>query len=211
MSEVFINDIDKIERRIKTNRSANCLLNIQSCNKEELEFLVEELKDYCSQNPINFYLESTPYFKSTNLHLKNTNDFGKIDLRLIIALLAYILCKDKISANYFTWYMKTLPDKDYSNLNYYRCIMAFLQLKAEGIGEQEIRMNLIQLFPENTILAVFEDFKYRSIQIFSQMSLPSCPDCKSCKISKTCLWEKWEKINIVINEKLNAFNNYYVE
>jgi len=209
MSEIFINDINKIEKRIKTNRSSNHLLNIQSCNKEELEFLLEELEGYCSENPKNFYLENSPYFKSTNLHLK-TNDFGKIDIRLIVSLLGYILSKDKIAAHFFTWYMKTLPDRNYSNLNYYRCVMAFLQLKAENMEEKEIRMKLVQLFSENTVSEVLEDFKERTTQLFSKMSIPSCPDCKSCRISKSCLWKEWEKINTIINEKLNAFKSFHI-
>ena len=210
MSEIFINDVAKIERRIKTNRSANYLLNIESCSEEEIEFLLGELECYCSQNHTNFHLENTPCFKSTNLHLKKANEFGKIDLRLIIALLSYILCKDKMAAKYFTRYMKTLPDKDYANLNYYRCIMAFLQLKAESIGDQKIRLNLVQLFPENIVSDVLEDFKERSTKLFSKMPLPTCPDCENCKISQSCLWEEWEKINTVITKKLNTFNNYDV-
>ena len=207
MSEVFINDTHKIERRIKINRAANYLLNIETCKQEELEFLLEELDGYCSQNS-GFYLKNTPYFDSINLHLKKTNSFEKIDLRLIVALLSYILGHDKMAANYFIMYMKTLPERNYSNLQYYRCIMAFLQLKAAGIKDREIHIKLIQLFSENIVSDVIEDFKERSTKLFSKMPLPSCPDCKSCKISKECLWEVWEKKNTILNQKLKAFNNY---
>jgi len=210
MSEIFINDVDKIANRIKINRSANHLLNIQSCSNDELKCLLEELDGYCSQNPTNFSLHKTPYYKSTNLNLKKNNEFGKIDIRLIIALLGYILCKDKIAAKYFTWYMKTLLDKDYSNLNYYRCIMAFLQLKAESIENQDIRMQLVQLFPKNIVSEVLEDFKERSAQLFLKMPIPTCPDCNNCRISESCLWKEWERINNSINERLNVFNHYHV-
>lgn len=210
MSEVFINDVSKIEKRIRTNKSANHLLNIQSCNIEELEYLLRELESYCSQNTMNFYLENTPFFKSTNLHLKDTNEFGKIDVRLIVALLGYILNKDKLAANYFTRYMKTLSDNSYANLNYYRCIMAFLQLKANDMDDKEIRIMLAQLFPEKTIMEVFADFKKRSTILFSKMDIPSCPDCKNCNISRSCLRDEWEKINTIFNEKLSVYNFYHV-
>jgi len=210
MSEIFLSDVDKIERIIRVNRVANYLLNISPCNKDELEFLFEELDDYCSKNPNSFYLGSTSYFKSTNLHLKKSSEFEKIDLRLIVALLSYILGKDKMAANYFTCYMKTLPEKNYSNLNYYRCIMAFLQLKADGFVNIEIRKKLIQLFPENDVSVVLKDFKERSTKLFSKMSFPSCPDCKNCNISRDCLWEEWNKINSLMNQRLSAFNQYSV-
>jgi len=210
MSEVFINDTDKIERRIKINCVANYLLNIKSCNREELEFLLEEIEIYSIQNPEIYYLERSPFFKSTNLHLTETNDFGKLDLRLITALLAYILGKDKKAANYFTLYIKTLSDRSYANLNYYRCIMAFFQLKADSIDDENIPLKLIQFFPESTVSEVLEDFKERSSKLFSDMPLPSCPDCNHCKILNSCLWKEWERKNTTLNEKLNAFNNYHV-
>jgi ribosomal protein S12 methylthiotransferase accessory factor len=209
MSEIFLTDVNKIERKIKTNRAANCLLNISTCNMNELELLLEELVDYCSQNPTCFRLENTPYFKPINLHLKKENNFGKIDVRLIVSLLSYILAKDKIAANYFAWFMKSLPNHNYSNLNYYRCIMAFLQLKAISPDDKEI-LEKLELFPELIVSEVFEDFKERSIKLFSKMPFPSCPDCKGCRISKFCLWKEWEKINTIINRKLDVFNDFTV-
>lgn len=210
MSEIFLNDTHKIERKIKTNRSANLLLNIESCNKEELDFLLEELGSYCDQNPASFHIGSTPYFKSTNLHLKKASEFEKIDIRMIVALLSYILGNDKMAANYFVRYMKTLPEGNYSNYRYYRCIMAFLQYRAEEVDDEKIHMHLLQLFPEDTVSEVLKDFKERSGKLFSEMSVPSCPDCENCRISKSCLWKEWGKINGIISEKLNSFNYYHV-
>lgn len=208
MSEIFLCDVQKIEDKIKTNQLANCLLNIQKCNTSDLELLLKELKAYCDLNPKNYCIENSPYFRATNLHLKKTNEFGKIDIRLIITLLCYILGEDKESADYFNKYMKSLPDRNYSNLNYYCCLMAFLQLKAQKLNNEEIHLKLVHLFPDNTIRQVLNDFKDRSTRLFSEMSLPSCPDCDNCKISKSCLWEEWEKRNVAINEKLDIFNNY---
>jgi len=210
MSEVFINDIKKIEKRIKVNHIANYLLNIETCNKEELEFLLAELEAYCNQNQSNFYLDNSPYFKSANLHLKKMNDFGKIDMRLIVTLLAYILNKDKTAVKYFTLYMKTLPDKDYANLNYYRCIMAYLQLKVANRNDKKIFIKLVQLFPESLASEIICDFKERSTKLFSNMPLPSCPNCTKCKIAKSCLWEEWEKKNIILNDRLKFFTKYHI-
>lgn len=210
MSEIFQNDVHKIERKISINRAANALLNIQSCEQEELLFLYEELDRYCAQSTSVFYLENTPYFKSANLHLKKVNVFGKMDIRLIVSLLGYIIGNDKKAASYFGRYMKSLPYSSYSNLSYYRCIMAFLQLKAANQDDKEIRKSLEQLFSDSVVCEVLGDFKVRSTELFSKMSLPACPDCENCKIKKSCLWKEWEKINNLVNEKLMSFNNYAV-
>ena len=210
MSEIFLNDVNKIERKVIINKAANYLLNIQSCNQEELLFLFKELDEYCSQDTSNFHLENTPYFKSTNLHLKKENDFGKIDVRLIVSLLSYYVGNDKKAANYFSEYMKSLPNRNYANLEYYRCIMAFLQLKAVNRDDKEIRICLDQLFTDSAVSGVIEDFKNRSIGLFSKIPLPSCPDCGNCKIKKSCLWKEWEKINALMDQKIAAFNDYAV-
>ena len=210
MSEVFINNVSKIEERIKINYTANYMLNIFSCSNEELEFLLVELESYCNNNSNNCYFENSPYFKSTNLHLMKANGFAKLDLRLIVSLLAYILGKDKIAANYFALYMKTSQGLNSSILNYYHCITAFLHLKAESMDDNEIRLKLFQLFSENTVSEVLDDFKERSLKLFSKMPLPTCPDCKNCNISKSCLFEEWEKKNIILNEKLKNFNNFHI-
>lgn len=208
MSEIFQNDVCKMERKITINRAANYLLNIKSCKKEELLFLLEEFDRYCSRKISGFHLENSPYFKSTNLHLKSMNDFGKIDLRLIVSLLSYIVGEDKKAVNYFAGYIKSLPDRNYVNLDYYHCIMAFLQLKAINRNDKEICESLYQLFPEKLVCEVLEDFKDRSIGLLSKMPFPSCPDCENCKIMQSCLWKEWEKINTSINQKLAKFNNY---
>jgi hypothetical protein len=88
--------------------------------------------------------------------------------------------------------------------------LAFLQLKADGFKDKEVRMKLDQLFPVKIVSEVLEDFKERTTQLFSKMPLPSCPDCKLCKIAKYCLWEEWEKKNTIITQKLNAFHNFSV-
>ena len=210
MSEVFLGDTNKIEKKIRINRASNLLLNIQNCNKEELIFLLEELDNYCINNSSNFYLESSPYFKSMNLHLEKSNELEKIDLRVIVALLSYIVGNDKTAAKYFVWYMKSLPERNYRNLNYYRCIMVFLQLVAEKQEDWDIQEKLVDFFPEKIVKEVLDDFKERSVALFSEISIPSCPDCTNCKIAKSCLWEKWEKVNNAISEKLNIFNDFAV-
>ena len=210
MSEIFLNDINKIERKIRINKAANYLLKIQFCNQEELLFLFEELDGYCSQDTSNFQLENTPYFKSTNLHLKKGNDFGKIDIRLIVSLLSYYVGNDKKASKYFSEYMKSLSNKNYADIDYYRCIMAFLQLKAADRDDKEIRKCLDQLFTGSVVSGVLENFKDRSVGLFSKILIPSCPDCGNCKIKKSCLWKEWEKINTLIDQKLATFNDYAV-
>ncbi|MDR2572377.1 MAG: YcaO-like family protein [Oscillospiraceae bacterium] len=210
MSEIFINDTNKIERRIKTNLIANYLLNIQSCTKKELEFLLDELEEYCNRNTNSFCIDDSPFFRSTNLHLKEGNEFDKIDIRLIVTLLGYVLYRDDIAARYFTWYLKSLPDGGYSNLIYNRCIMAFLQFKADRLDDNEIHTILNQFFPKNTVLEVLHDFNDRSTKLFSKIPVPSCPDCLGCQLAKSCLWEEWEKKNTVINMKLSNFSNFHV-
>ena len=208
MSEIFICNTKNIEDKIKQNKIGIYLLNIQKCNTDELEILLEKLKKYCNINLKDYSIGNSPYFKVVNLHLNKANEFEKLDVRLITSLLCYILGEYKGATKYFNEFMGSLSNKNYSNLNYYYCLKVFLDLKSKALNNEEIYSKIVNLFPENTIRQVLEDFKDHPIKLITEMPLPSCPDCDKCNISKYCLWEKWKKINAYINDKLDFFDSY---
>ncbi len=208
LSEIFSTDCRRIENQASTSQVGKSLLNLWKCSRQEMEFLVEKLAGYCTTAGVaNFQLGESPYFKSMNLHLARPNPLEKMDIRLVVSLVGYIIGKDQLAADFFASFVGSLGDGNYRNLDYYRCISAFLRYKAEGIEKEETILKKLQtVFPGNVAREVVADFRERSTGLLVHQPLPSCPDCGHCKLDRFCLWEEWDQKKRSMDERADRFD-----
>ena len=211
MSEVFQRDSNELKDLINIGNAAKILLNIWNSDNQSLSLLAEQLDKYCREvtNEIFFMLGESPFWQSMNIYLAEMNPLQRMDIRMLNALIFYILSDYKKAHNYFSWFMNSIPrDAQYQNMDYYMCVEGLMSYKAGGLDSAEIKKRLLKFFEESVVAEVLGDFKFNDLVLLKHMALPSCPDCDNCKLEKYCMREEWNGRNEKINIPLLKFNSF---
>jgi len=89
-----------------------------------------------------------------------------------------------------------------SNLSYYACALAYMDLKTKKFPKKDIYRNLYSLFGKDLAEEVISDLEDPR-EIFKYLELPECGDCSLCPASDKCFYDGWHKISIKMREKIS--------
>jgi hypothetical protein len=80
---------------------------------------------------------------------------------------------------------------DEEDLGYFRCVAAYVHLRANGMSLRACRESLSSLFGESLAAAVVDDM-HPAKNPFRHHNLMTCGDCQACTCRGTCGYDPWK-------------------
>ncbi|MGE5343388.1 MAG: YcaO-like family protein [Candidatus Omnitrophota bacterium] len=167
-------ELDKIE---------SLLFDIAKVPNEKLQHITKILE--------NFDL-SIPLTQLLKVNIKPSSPWSKLDLSFFCTLLWYKLGEFKKARDNFRKFLD--QRKDRWQIDYYKAVEKFLELKITGYDEKVILKKMIEAnYSEAITEEVLSDLSDPN-NVFKNTKLPHCPNCSVCQLKDDCLTKN--KINI---------------
>ena len=201
MTEVDVKDSEMLMDEIYTSKAASIFFNFRNSSKEELIFLENflEKQDVDKSKTI----KDTRFYSKGCISFNNENDnpYNDLEINLFLSLLNLYLKNYSQAYQYLKNYIDPKINSNYTNIEYYMCALAYLKMKKDQSGEEDLINILIFNFGKELSDEVINDLTNDN-KLFDHLDLPACPDCKNCPIQRNCLYDKWEKLDRKIVTKM---------
>ena len=134
--------------------------------------------------------------------MDESSDIHEFDnVRYLLACMFYFSKEYEKAFKYLKLYLEE-EGTTLSNLSYYACALAYMDLKMKKFPKKDIYRNLYSLFGKDLAEEVISDLEDPR-EIFKYLELPECGDCSLCPASDKCFYDDWHKISIKMREKIS--------
>lgn len=182
------------------------LLNLPCSNSSDISRCIDSIEDFLSY-PLSSFLYSNDYGSFTkdfaSINLKQNSDLYSLSINYLLSLLNLRVENYKKAAYYLNCHLELLKESNISltNLNYYKCVLFYLELRSINKDETSIFHSLKSIFGQSLVEEVIEDTKNPE-KVFQYLKLPTCGNCNSCKIQDDCYYYNWKRTVNKLNEKM---------
>lgn len=99
------------------------------------------------------------------------------------------------------WLTYASKQKEYrEHIPYFRCILNYLRMRAEGNTEKMIKSTLTQFYPMFLVEKVCSQF---DTQVERANDFIKCWDCTNCSIQSYCYYHEMEKVYLILKDRFS--------
>jgi len=197
VSRLSIGGLDKQHTIIK------CLSRLKKSSQREIKKCAEILEEILLEDPAQYYwYRESAFSKITRIKTDESSDVHEFDnVKYLLACMFYFSKEYEKAFKYLKLYLEE-EGTTLSNLSYYACALAYMDLKTKKFPKKDIYRNLYSLFGKDLAEEVISDLEDPR-EIFKYLELPECGDCSLCPASDKCFYDGWHKISIKMREKIS--------
>ena len=200
MSEVSRLSIDGLD---KQHIITKCLSRLKKSSHNEIKKCARILEKILLEDPAQYYwYRESALSKITGIKTDESSDIYEFDnIRYLLACMFYFSKEYEKAFKYLKLYLEE-EGSTLSNLSYYVCALAYMNLKMKEVPKKDIYRNLYYLFGKDLAEEVIGDLEDPR-GVFKHLELPECGDCSLCPASDKCFYDDWYKISIKMKEKIS--------